>query len=148
MTWLKWGQRKNPEKSQDETASAVEKPDPVPVSVPEVTATEPVEIFEPTPEPSPLLPRKTHRRILPVDVEVFKLGTLQQAVQIYQHLKDKGFTFHDLVEYVDYATKFQTQVADIILTTPKTRSNVVETPQVRPLTRQEKKRFKGGHRRR
>lgn len=82
-------------------------------------------------------------RMTPDDVAPFKLGTLQQAVQVYYHLIEKGFTFSDLVEYVAYSTAYQAQFAEF----DAAKRGQKETPPMVALNREERKKFRRGIRR-
>lgn len=108
------------------------KPEPVLVSAP---APDPVPIVE---EPKPVKPAKVSRRINLDDVAPFKLGTLQQAVQVYYHVIERGFTFADLVEYVAYATNYQAQYAAF----ESTKRGQREAPPMIALNREERKKFR------
>jgi hypothetical protein len=155
MGWFK--RKKEEEKPEanklDVTLSAVPKPVPVPESK-----------SEPKPEPEEPLQAKPvkfakHKpvgRMTLEDVEPFKLGKLQQALMVYYHIIEKGFTFADLVEYVNYATEFQKQsmqagaqeVAAQKRQKDEKESGQKETPQMMPLTREERKKYRHSLRRR
>jgi hypothetical protein len=125
----------------------------VPVTpVPEVLA---LVVQVPVAEPEKVQPEvpvkpvkhKVSRRITPEDLGPFKLGTLQQSVQVYYYLIEKGFTFADLVEYVHYATEFQKQtiLQDYRVTVakqPVPKESKEESAQRAPLTREERKKFR------
>jgi hypothetical protein len=155
MGWFKRKkEEEKPEVVEAVPISAVLEPYPDPPTKPE-----PVE--EPAEEPLQAKPVKfaKHKpagRITLEDVEPFKLGKLQQALMVYSHLIEKGFTFADLVEYVNYATEFQKQsvqagaqeVAAQKRQKDEKESGQKETPQMMPLTREERKKYRHSLRRR
>lgn len=68
----------------------------------------------------------------------FKLGTLQQALQVRQYLLDKGYTFEDLAEYV---TQFTDTKEPVIRYTESVKQRK-EPPPMIALNREERKKFR------